>query len=170
MRSPAANHHDLGVVDAPDACVNVFPGVRRVGRPMISYSPVSLVRADVETNSPRQTTNPLPKLPENIVSALEKARDDSGKHVGHLRRDDFTTIARLVSRHAPRFRRPPPWKLPLRLRRNEPLNFGLFPRAVDKSPQTGIELSAEEDEEESAAFWRYPPVSTPCTELFRDPA
>jgi hypothetical protein len=32
-----------------------------------------------------------------------------------------------------------------RLRRNEPLNFGLFPRAVDKSPQTGIELSAEED-------------------------
>src|SRR4030095_14923104 len=112
------------------------------------------VRADVETNSPRQTTNPLPKLPENIVSALEKARDDKtllggGKHVGHLRRDDFTTTARLVSRHAPRFRRPPPWKLPLRLRRNEPLNFGLFPRAVDKSPQTGIELSAEEDEEES---------------------
>jgi hypothetical protein len=57
-----------------------------------------------------------------------------------------------------------------RLRRNEPLNFGLFPRAVDKSPQTGIELSAEEDEEESAAFWRYPPVSTSCAELFRDPA
>lgn len=65
---------------------------------------------------------------------------------------------------------PPPWKLPLRLRRSEPLNFGLFPRAVDKSPQTGIELSAEEDEEESGAFWCYPPVSTPCTELFRDPA
>src|SRR4030095_11524722 len=49
-------------------------------------------------------------------------------------------------------------------------NFGLFLRAVDKSPRPGIELSAEEDEEESAAFWRYPPVSTPCTELFRDPA
>jgi hypothetical protein len=31
-----------------------------------------VLRANVETNSPRQTTNPLPKLPENIVSALEK--------------------------------------------------------------------------------------------------
>ena len=56
-----------------------------------------VIRADVETNSPTQTTNPLPKLPENIVSALEKARDDEtlidgGKHVGHLRRDDFTTL------------------------------------------------------------------------------
>jgi hypothetical protein len=56
-----------------------------------------VIRADVETNSPSQTTNPLPKLPENIVSALEKARDDKtliggGKHVGHLRRDDFATL------------------------------------------------------------------------------
>jgi hypothetical protein len=55
------------------------------------------IHADVETNSPTQTTKPLPKLPENIVSALEKARDDKtlidgGKHVGHLRRDDFTTL------------------------------------------------------------------------------
>lgn len=56
-----------------------------------------VVRADVETNSPTQTTRPQPKLPENIVSALEKARDDKplvdgGKDVGHLRRDDFTTL------------------------------------------------------------------------------
>jgi hypothetical protein len=55
-----------------------------------------VIRAD-ETNSPIQTTKPLAKLPENIVSALEKARDDKtlidgGKHVGHLRRDDFTTL------------------------------------------------------------------------------
>jgi hypothetical protein len=56
-----------------------------------------LVRGDVETNSPTPTTKPLPKLPENIVSALEKARDDKtlidgGKHVGHLGRYDFTTL------------------------------------------------------------------------------
>ena len=56
-----------------------------------------VIRNNVETNSPTQTTKPLPKLPENIVSALEKARDDKtlidgGKHVGHLRRDDFTTL------------------------------------------------------------------------------
>jgi hypothetical protein len=49
------------------------------------------------TDSPTQTTKPLPKLPENIVSALEKSRDDKtlidgGKHVGPLRRDDFTTL------------------------------------------------------------------------------
>ena len=52
---------------------------------------------DEQSNSPTQTTNPRPKLPENIVSALEKARDDEtlidgGKHVGHLRRDDFTIL------------------------------------------------------------------------------
>jgi hypothetical protein len=56
-----------------------------------------VIHGDVETNSPIQTTKPLPKLPENIVSALEKARDDNtligdGKRVGHLRRDDFTTL------------------------------------------------------------------------------
>jgi hypothetical protein len=50
------------------------------------------IRDDVETNSPTQTTKPLPKLPENIVSALTKARDDKtvvdgGKHVGHLRNE-----------------------------------------------------------------------------------
>ena len=55
-----------------------------------------VIRADVETNSPTQT-KPRPKLPENVVSALEKARDDKtlidgGKQVGHLRRDDFTTL------------------------------------------------------------------------------
>ena len=46
---------------------------------------------------PTPATQPGPRLPENIVSALEKARDDKtlmdgGKHVGHLRRDDFTTL------------------------------------------------------------------------------
>lgn len=56
-----------------------------------------VIRGDVETNSPTKTTKPLPKLPENIVSALEKARDDNtlvgdGKRVGHLRRDDFTIL------------------------------------------------------------------------------
>ena len=56
-----------------------------------------VIHGDVEPNSPTQTTRPLPRLPENIVSALEKARDDNplidgGKHVGHLRRDDFTTL------------------------------------------------------------------------------
>jgi hypothetical protein len=56
-----------------------------------------VIHADVETNSPTQKTRLLPTLPENIVSALEKARDDKtlmdgGKHVGHLRRDDFTTL------------------------------------------------------------------------------
>ena len=55
-----------------------------------------VIRTDGETNSPTQT-KPLPKLPEIIVSALEKARDDEtlidgGKQVGHLRRDDFTTL------------------------------------------------------------------------------
>src|SRR6266566_8220243 len=56
------------------------------------------IRDDVETNSPTQTTKPLPKLPENIVSALEKARDDKtliidgGKHVGPLGPYDFTTL------------------------------------------------------------------------------
>ena len=52
---------------------------------------------DVETNSPTQMTKPLPKLPENIVSALTKARDDKtvvdgGKHVGHLGHYDFITL------------------------------------------------------------------------------
>src|SRR4029453_3082716 len=56
-----------------------------------------VIRGDVETNGPTQAPKPRPKLPENIVSALEKARDnktliDGGKHVGHLRRDDFTTL------------------------------------------------------------------------------
>jgi len=56
-----------------------------------------VVRGDLETNSPTQTTKPLPKLPENIVSALEKARDaktliDGGKYVGHLGHYDFTTL------------------------------------------------------------------------------
>lgn len=49
------------------------------------------------TFSPTQTTKPLPKLPENIVSTLEKARDDKtlidgGKHVGPLGHYDFTTL------------------------------------------------------------------------------
>src|SRR5438094_10601884 len=39
--------------------------------------------------------------------------------------------------------------------------------AGDKSPQTGIELSTEEDEEERAAVWSYPRESTSSTELFR---
>jgi hypothetical protein len=56
-----------------------------------------LVHGDVEPNSPTPTTTPPPELPENIVSALEKARDDKrftdgGKPVGHLRRDDFTIL------------------------------------------------------------------------------
>ena len=56
-----------------------------------------LIRADRETNSPAQTTKPLPKLPENIISALEKARDDNtlidgGKHVGHLGHYDFIAL------------------------------------------------------------------------------
>ena len=55
------------------------------------------IRDDVETNSPTQTTKPLPKLPENIVFALTKARDDKtvvdgGKHVGHLGHYDFITL------------------------------------------------------------------------------
>jgi len=55
-----------------------------------------VIGAAVETNSPTQT-KPRPKLPENIISALEKARDDKtlidgGKQVGHLRLDDFTTL------------------------------------------------------------------------------
>jgi hypothetical protein len=55
------------------------------------------VRGDVEPSSPTSPTKPLPRLPENIVSALEKARDDKtliggDKRVGHLRRDDFTTL------------------------------------------------------------------------------
>jgi len=37
---------------------------------------------------------------------------------------------------------------------------------VEKAPQTGIELSAEEDEDECPAVLSYPPVSTPSTELF----
>jgi len=40
-------------------------------------------------------------------------------------------------------------------------------RAVEKSPQIGIELSVGEDEEERAAGGSYPPKSTPSTELFR---
>src|SRR5437879_12648749 len=56
-----------------------------------------VIHGDDEPNSPTQTTRPLPRLPENIVYALEKARDDKplidvGKHVGHLRRGDFTTL------------------------------------------------------------------------------
>ena len=56
-----------------------------------------LIRADVETHSPTRTTKPLPKLPENIVSALERARDDKtqiggGKHVGHLAHYDFIAL------------------------------------------------------------------------------
>src|SRR5712671_4090785 len=41
-----------------------------------------VIHADVETNSPTQTTKPRPKLPENIVSALEKARDDKTRALG----------------------------------------------------------------------------------------
>ena len=57
-----------------------------------------VIRADDETNSSTQTTKPLPKLPENIVSALEKARDDKtligdAKRVGHLGHYDFTTLS-----------------------------------------------------------------------------
>lgn len=56
-----------------------------------------VIHGDAEPNSPVPTTKPLPRLPENIVSALEKARDDNtlvgdGKRVGHLRRDDFTVL------------------------------------------------------------------------------
>ena len=55
------------------------------------------IRDDVETNRPTQTTKPIPRLPENIVSALEKARDertpiDGGKHVGHLGHYDFIIL------------------------------------------------------------------------------
>ena len=53
------------------------------------------IRDDVESN-PAQTTRAQRKLPENIVSALEKARDDrtlgDGKRVGHLGQYDFTTL------------------------------------------------------------------------------
>ena len=50
------------------------------------------------TVSPTPTTKPLPRLPEHIVSALKKARDDNtlvdrGKHVGHLGHYDFTTLS-----------------------------------------------------------------------------
>ena len=56
------------------------------------------IRADIETNSPTQPTKPLPKLPENIIAALEKARDDKtqmgdAKRVGHLGHYDFTTLS-----------------------------------------------------------------------------
>jgi hypothetical protein len=56
-----------------------------------------VIHGDVEPTSPTQTTKSLPRLPENIISALERARDDNpliegGKHVGHLRHDDFTTL------------------------------------------------------------------------------
>ena len=57
----------------------------------------ALARILRRDDSPTQTTKPLPKLPENIVSALQKARDDKtpmagGKHVGHLSRDDFLAL------------------------------------------------------------------------------
>ena len=47
---------------------------------------------------PTPTTRPGPRLPENIVSALEKARDDKtligdGKRVGHLGHYDFATLS-----------------------------------------------------------------------------
>jgi hypothetical protein len=46
---------------------------------------------------PTPPTDPRPRLPENIVSALEKARDDKTlagdlKRVGHLGHYDFTTL------------------------------------------------------------------------------
>ena len=41
---------------------------------------------------------------------------------------------------------------------------------MEKSPQMGIELATEEDEEECSAVSNYPPESTPSTELFRRPA
>jgi hypothetical protein len=55
------------------------------------------IRDDVETSNPTQTTRALPRLPENIVSALEKARDDKtligdAKRVGHLGHYDFITL------------------------------------------------------------------------------
>ena len=55
------------------------------------------MRDDVETNSPTPTTKPLPRLPEHIVAALQRARDDKplidgGKHVGHLGHYDFTAL------------------------------------------------------------------------------
>jgi hypothetical protein len=57
-----------------------------------------VIQGDVEPKGPTETTRSLPRLPENIVSALERARDDKpvvegGKHVGHLRHDDFTTLS-----------------------------------------------------------------------------
>ncbi len=56
------------------------------------------MRDDVETHNPPGTTKPLPRLPENILSALERARDDNtlvgdGKRVGHLGRYDFATLS-----------------------------------------------------------------------------
>jgi hypothetical protein len=65
---------------------------------MLGEALARVIHGDVEPNRPTQTTRPPPRPPENIVSALEKARDDKalitegGKHVGHLRRDDFTTL------------------------------------------------------------------------------
>jgi hypothetical protein len=46
---------------------------------------------------PTPTAKPGPRLPENIVAALEKARDDKtligdAKRVGHLGHYDFTTL------------------------------------------------------------------------------
>jgi hypothetical protein len=46
---------------------------------------------------PTPTTKPGPRLPENIVSALKKARDDKtligdARRVGHLGHYDFTTL------------------------------------------------------------------------------
>jgi len=56
-----------------------------------------VIRADVEVSPTAPTTKPGPNLPENIVSALEKARDDNtligdGKRVGHLGHYDFTAL------------------------------------------------------------------------------
>jgi hypothetical protein len=66
--------------------------------------------------------------------------------VGHLRRDDFATL-----RDWCRAMRPGSAAAVEVAVTAAPLNFGLFPRAVDKSTQTGIELSTEEYEEEREA-------------------
>jgi hypothetical protein len=57
----------------------------------------ALARILRRDDSPTQTTKPLPRLPENIVSALQRAREDKtlidgGKHVGHLARHDFIAL------------------------------------------------------------------------------
>ena len=97
MRAPDPDLGDIGLADPPNANAGVLPAVRRV-RSVYDLPLAGLVGARRRRDEQSKTDDKsATKLPENIVSALEKARDDKtliggGKHVGHLRRDDFTTL------------------------------------------------------------------------------